>query len=185
MTRSIRNKKIKENKKKKEKSGEKETLHCRWKFHLRKTIIIVEVNMPSLTFSLNILCLISAAGRFFSSIFIRVWKSLWILVIVGTNAANNTTQFDNFTIEWEDFSILTCAIPTSFNLSLFTCPMRNGSIQVQDISCLNEVTIDFDENICQPTTTVATSVAWTSMSTQQTQVKEKIGVKKKFSVTII
>ena len=106
--------------------------------------------------------------------FFEVSKSFLILRlgIVGTNAANNTTQFENFTIEWEDFSILTCAVPTTYRVSLLSCPLRNGSIQVQDISCLQQVTIDFDQSTCQASMTGATSAVWTRVSTQQPQVYE-------------
>ena len=103
-------------------------------------------------------------------------------MIVCSDATNNTTQFDNFTIEWEDFNILTCAVPMTVNVSSFSCSSRIGSIHVTDISCLEEVTIEFDQSTCQSSTTVKapttgfttrepiTSQPMTSASVQQTQV---------------
>ncbi len=68
------------------------------------------------------------------------------------SSANNTTQFDNFTIEWQNFNIFSCAVPITISVSLFSCISPNYT-QVEDISCLQETDIDFPDSICQPTTT--------------------------------
>ena len=67
-------------------------------------------------------------------------------------STNNTTQFGNFTIEWQNFDILSCTVPIKISVSLFSC-ISPAYTQVQDISCLQETDIDFPDSICQPTTT--------------------------------
>ncbi len=79
----------------------------------------------------------------------------------------NTTQFGNFTIEWEDFSLITCAVPTTINVSLFTCAASARYLQVDDLSCLEETSIDFNETTCQAATTVAMSTNVPSITTEQ------------------
>ncbi len=80
----------------------------------------------------------------------------------------NTTQYNNFTIEWEDFNILICAVPTSVNISLFTCLPSAGYTQVQDMDCLQETTVNFDQDVCEISTTVmmyTSSAAITTITT--------------------
>jgi len=70
------------------------------------------------------------------------------------SSSNSTTQFNNFTIEWTNFSIFTCAVPRTIDLSLFNC-IAPKYMQVDDLSCLVETTIDFQLNTCQSTSTSA------------------------------
>jgi hypothetical protein len=65
----------------------------------------------------------------------------------------NTTQFGNFTVEWQNFDLLTCAVPTTISISLFNCLPPVNYTQVDDISCLQQTTINFDQNTCQTTST--------------------------------
>ncbi|CAF0966026.1 unnamed protein product [Adineta steineri] len=74
-------------------------------------------------------------------------------MIISANAANNTTQFDNFTIEWDDFSLFTCALPSTLQTSIFTCGAGAQNYSMNDIDCLQQTTVDFDQGQCQITTT--------------------------------
>ncbi|CAF1227208.1 unnamed protein product [Adineta steineri] len=74
-------------------------------------------------------------------------------MIISANAANNTTQFDNFTIEWDDFSLFTCALPSTLKTSIFTCGAGSQNYSMNDIDCLQQTTVDFDQGQCQITTT--------------------------------
>ncbi len=91
-----------------------------------------------------------------------------IVVSIGSSATNNTTQFDNYTIVWEDFNLLTCAVPLTVNISLFTCLPPAGYTQVNDIDCLQQTTTDFDESVCQSTSTVVMYTSSTLITAQQT-----------------
>ncbi|CAF4289609.1 unnamed protein product [Rotaria sp. Silwood2] len=82
--------------------------------------------------------------------------------------SNNTTQFDNFTIEWQDFNLFSCVVPATINVSLFTCLPSASYTQVDDITCLNVTLIDYDQNICQVTTDTTVYTISTSIGTQQT-----------------
>lgn len=76
-----------------------------------------------------------------------------LCLVSNVSSANSITQFENFTIEWLDFSIFTCAVSSTISVSLFTCVNPNYT-QIADVSCLIETTIDFQESTCQPNTTV-------------------------------
>jgi hypothetical protein len=97
-------------------------------------------------------------------------KIYFILIVVsmGSSATNNTTQFDNYTILWEDFNLLTCAVPLTINISLFTCLPPAGYTQINDIDCLQQITTDFDESICQSTSTAVMYASSTLITAQQT-----------------
>lgn len=102
-----------------------------------------------------------------SMIFIRKYFfKILILVNTVSNVVVDTTQFDNFTILWEDFSLLQCATPTTINVSLFSCFPPPSSQIVDDMYCLPETTIDFDQTTCQAT---STAVMYTSSAAQTTQ----------------
>lgn len=90
----------------------------------------------------------------------------------------NTTQFDNFTVEWEDFSLFSCSVPTLINVSIFTCASSIGYKQVDDIDCLESTTIDFNQSTCAgsntttvyPTTNMVTTKPITTTGIQVSQV---------------
>jgi hypothetical protein len=85
-----------------------------------------------------------------------------------SSTGNNTTQFDNFTVEWEDFNLLTCAIPTSINISLFTCLPSAEYTEVDDPTCLQEITMNFDsDGVCSSSTTAAMYTSSIAITTQQ------------------
>ncbi len=86
--------------------------------------------------------------------------------MLNISNAQNTTMFDNFTIEWEDFNLLICAVPISINISLFTCLPSAGYSYVSDMSCLEETTINFDQTTCQ---TITTAAMYTTSAPQTTQ----------------
>ena len=87
-----------------------------------------------------------------------------LFIVVNTlSNVTNTTQFDNFTIEWENFNLFNCAVPTSVNISLFTC-IPAAYTQVNDTDCLVETSTTFDENTCPSYVTTAVYAT----STQQT-----------------
>jgi hypothetical protein len=101
-----------------------------------------------------------------------------------SSQGNNITQFENFTVDWEDFNLLTCAVPISINISLFTCLPLADYTQVDDTSCLAETTINFDENTCQPTTNGIMYTSMISTATQQmiTAGTMQIQVNKKYKL---
>ncbi|CAF0946542.1 unnamed protein product [Rotaria sordida] len=97
---------------------------------------------------------------------IFVFLIFYMNIVLCTS--NNTTQFDNFTIEWQDFNLFNCAVPTIMNLSLFTCLPPAGYTQVDDINCLNMTSVDFDQNMCQITTDTVIYTTSTLIVTQET-----------------
>ena len=70
------------------------------------------------------------------------------------SSVNNVSQFDNFTIEWQSFSLFKCAVPAAMRVSLFSCvsPMYT---QLDYVSCLQVTTVDFNGNTCQSTTAIS------------------------------
>jgi len=92
---------------------------------------------------------------------------LFIIVPIISSTVVNVTQFDNFTIEWETFSIFTCVAPATVNISRFTCSAGAQTLQVEDISCLNETTVDFDQYTCQSTTTESLYTSNAPITTEQ------------------
>ena len=76
---------------------------------------------------------------------------LAFLVNTVSCASNNTTQFDNFTIVWENFSVLSCAVPTPINVSLFVCLPPVTYLPLDDMTCLQQTMIDFDLSTCSST----------------------------------
>ncbi len=79
----------------------------------------------------------------------------------------NTTQFDNFTIEWEDFSLFTCSVPIAIDVSLFACFPPTTYGYIDDITCLDETIFDFDQSTCQISTTAAMYTTSYPITTQQ------------------
>ncbi len=82
-------------------------------------------------------------------------KYLFLFLVNIVSSSNNITQFDNYTIEWLNFSLFTCAVPAEINVSLFNCISPNYT-QVDDISCLQETNVVFQETTCQSTATTTT-----------------------------
>ena len=56
--------------------------------------------------------------------------------------------------------MLTCAVPTTINVSLFTCAPSIGYVEVNDIDCLESTMFNFDQNVCPIAAT--TTAAYTS-----------------------
>ncbi|CAF4794037.1 unnamed protein product [Rotaria sp. Silwood1] len=79
---------------------------------------------------------------------------------------NDTTQLENFTIEWQNFDLLKCAVPTTINVSLFNCLPSPNYTQVDDISCLEESIMNFQESMCQSTSTTMSFINWEGTTTQ-------------------
>ena len=100
------------------------------------------------------------------------------LVDVHADNMTNITQFENFTIEWQNFNLLSCAVPTVMSISLFSCLPPANLTQVDDRSCLQPTTINFDVNTCQASSTVATftSTGSSTAATVSTQVKAQFHV---------
>jgi hypothetical protein len=71
------------------------------------------------------------------------------------SSSNNTTQVQNFTIEWLNFDIFECATPATVDVSIFSCVAPDYT-QVEDISCLQVTTIDLQEITCQSNATTTT-----------------------------
>ena len=63
-------------------------------------------------------------------------------------SSNNVTQFNNFSVEWINFNLFTCSSPEVINASVFNCVSRNYH-RVDDISCLEQTSIDFQLSTCQ------------------------------------
>lgn len=83
----------------------------------------------------------------------------WILdEILASAQTNNTTQFGNYTIEWQNFDLLTCVLPSFYTVSLLQCLPSPSYTQVADLSCVATTTMNFDDNNCWITTTTATTV---------------------------
>jgi hypothetical protein len=100
-----------------------------------------------------------------------------IFIVVNTVFSQNTTQYGNFTIQWENFNLLTCAVPISINISRFTCLPAASYVQVDDLDCLNETTVNFDQNTCQiSTTAMYTTSATIPMMTTGSQVNKCFGI---------
>lgn len=100
------------------------------------------------------------------------------LVYVHADDTSNITEFQNFTIEWHNFSVLSCAVPTVVSISLFSCLPPANVAQVSDLSCLQPTTINFDANTCQASSAAATSASTGSsaFTTVSTQVKAQLHV---------
>jgi nucleoside-triphosphatase THEP1 len=80
------------------------------------------------------------------------------------NADNSTTQFDNFTIEWQNFSLFSCVKNATVSVSLFTCrTARNYSID--EIGCLENTTVDFNDSVCQVTVSTTQGIYTTVPAT--------------------
>ncbi|CAF1414561.1 unnamed protein product [Didymodactylos carnosus] len=100
-----------------------------------------------------------------------IWKSCLFLRSIRSQ---NSTTYNNFTIEWDDFNLLTCATPTYLNFSFLTC-MNPNYTQIDDSSCLATTTINFDDTSCTITTTSPTTTQLVGQTTttisQQTTVR--------------
>ena len=104
-------------------------------------------------------------------------NSIVVFLVVSpvTSSVVNTTQFENFTVEWEDFNLFTCGVPTVINISLFTCASSIGYKQIDDIECLESTTINFNESVCPVALTATTaSSTTTQITTTGTQVSHFI-----------
>jgi len=88
----------------------------------------------------------------------------------SATTSSNISQFDNFTIEWEDFSLFTCSVPITIDISFFTCfpPATYG--YVDDITCLNETILEFDQTTCSASTTAAYTTSYPITTQQMTTV---------------
>ncbi|CAF2035575.1 unnamed protein product [Rotaria magnacalcarata] len=100
-----------------------------------------------------------------------------------SSVSKNTTLFDNFTVEWVNFNLLTCALPNTVNISLMACLPSVLYKEMNDVDCLTTTAVNVDQTTCQSTTNAAAYISSSPITTKQPTIQTITNTKAQTSVS--